>query len=518
MHLPPWRTTALLFLAGVMVSCSGGSASASKVQPGCTGDDPLAFCLVSCNLGCTSAGCSITEIAQNQPIILNFNQDVDPNSVTSASMSFRTANGEEPVGSYVVQGTTVTFLPEIRVVGGTSFFGFRASETYSLTLPAGASQINALRSTGGHRLATGVLCSLTVSRGVVDLDGRPPSTQLLSPKSRTNTPRDTTIVVEFSELIDVSGFQAAELSQTPVVVLVRKTSADGAGGRQCNPQAQAFVVPGGWDTGGDPVRQVTVATFTPLAPFPSLGCVEVLVTDRVRDLSGKQAAATLYTFITEDSKGTEQQLVENFSSSLNLDLERSSGAWGNGQATPGLIGWDGLHGDFDITNGVETGVGLFEWNTDDFSIPQNQTLSGATERITDGVFRFSRFFVPKSSTLRFVGSKPPRIYVRGNALIEGVIDLSAADRPVYNGNVDAGQPGGRGGVFAGDGGKGGERNRLGTGADPTHDGAHGEDLSLLAGHAYAGRAALTGGRGSVEWPASGLASDVGAGLASSGSV
>jgi hypothetical protein len=501
------RNTALALSLVLLVGCTGGTGSARLVQPTCRTDDGLGFCLVSCNLGCTAAGCSVTEIAQNQPIIFSFNQDVDPASVTSASLSFRTASGEEPVGEFIVQGSTVTFVPEIRVVGGASFFGFKASETYTLTMPAGGNQINALRSTAGDRLVLPLLCRLSVTRGVIDLDGRPPSARLSAPTKLRSTPRNTTVVVEFSELIDVSAFQTSDPGRAPVLVRVRKTRPSG-GGFECDPAAQGFVVPGGWRTANDSVRQVTVATFTPLADLPSLGCVEALVTDNVRDLSGKQASPQLFSFITDDFVGPESRFTEDFQSNLNLDLDTSSGDWGGGKAVPGLVGWDGLHGPFDIRFGKQTAVGVYEWDTDNLLIPPSNTLSGQPETVTDGVFRFSTLYVPKGLTVRFIGTKPPRVYVRGSVLVEGKIEVNGVSAPTHAGTLDDGQAAVLARAFAGDSGKGGDKNRTGTGPDPKHNGSPGRDVKLVGGHAYAGRAPGTGGRASNEFPPSGLRANV----------
>jgi hypothetical protein len=116
----------------------------------------------------------VTNIAENQLVVLAFNQEVDPSSVSSASISLRTASGEEPVGQYLTTGNTVAFVPEVQVVGGASFFGFKSNETYTMTLPGGPAEINALRSVGGDPFARPLSCNLSVTRGVIDLKWRAP--------------------------------------------------------------------------------------------------------------------------------------------------------------------------------------------------------------------------------------------------------------------------------------------------------------------------------------------------------
>src|SRR6185295_2272471 len=44
--------------------------------------------------------------------------------------------------------------------------------------------------------------------------------------------------------------------------------------------------------------------------------------------------------------------------------------------------------------------------------------------ITDGIFEFSRLRVDAGGVLRFKGSQPARILVRGEAAISGLIDVS----------------------------------------------------------------------------------------------
>ena len=94
--------------------CSGGGSEAGRASAFCAGSS---FCLTDCSLGCTvSGGCSINSIAQNQPIMLNFSEPVDPSSVNAATISLKTANGEAPTGSFEVAGSQIRFRPEVRIV------------------------------------------------------------------------------------------------------------------------------------------------------------------------------------------------------------------------------------------------------------------------------------------------------------------------------------------------------------------------------------------------------------------
>ena len=124
-------------LAGLM-GCSGGSAKTTVMSIPCAGTNANVMCLQSCSLGCGSFGCAVSEIAQNENIVLNFSRNVDPLSASPSTIRFRTTSGDEPVGIFLVHGQVVEFVPQLLVVGGQTFFGFRANETYTMTLPGGS--------------------------------------------------------------------------------------------------------------------------------------------------------------------------------------------------------------------------------------------------------------------------------------------------------------------------------------------------------------------------------------------
>ncbi len=506
MHRSLLKLLVVLALGIPFGACSGGSVSADKrAQPDCGVPGSESFCLTSCNLGCSQIGCSITDIAQNQPIILTFSQDVDPSPVNLSSISLKTAMGHEPVGSFVVQGSTVMFLPEVRLVGGASFFGFKANETYILRLSSGPDNINALRSTSGDPLVKTVECKLHVTRGVVDLDRRPPEAKLIVPAAISNVKRDSLIVIEFSELVNSA--QISSKKHNLIDVRLRKVRPKTGGGVECNPRAPTIKMDGSWRATNDTARQVTVAVFKPLLEFPGEICVEVQVTKGILDLARNPGQGQLFQFITEPSQKVERQIVEAFDNDENMDADFSSGVWGNGEATPGILGWDGLHGEFDLRLGRKIKDEVYEWNTDNILIPKTHTLSGKDVRITDGVFRFSSFSLPRTAELYFVGSKVPQIYVRGSMSLEGKIFVNGVSTAPHMGTNFFGQPGGVGGCGGATGGKGAEQGD-GKGHQPKFNGSDGGDARLPAGHAYAGDEIGTGGKGAPQFPSSGQNFDI----------
>ncbi len=484
----------LVALAG----CSGGGGSSG-------GFGSKVFQLDSCSLGCTQNACSISEIAPNQPIILTFSQEVDPSTVNSSTISFRTASGAEPVGIYLVNRNIVTFSPQVLISGGATFFGFQTNQTYTMTLRAG-NVAEALRSTSGDALGADLVCTLRVTKKVVDLDGNPPRGTLTAPTVSANVKRTTDIIVEFSELVDELPF-SAPASEQPVRVLLSRTRLEN-GKYVCDPLAQRTQIIGSWRVVHDEASSRTICRFLNPVELPGNICVAVEVTSRIKDLAGTPAEPQTFLFVTEPSQLEERTIEESFNNDLQLDRTSSGGDWKDGAAGPALLGGDGLHGDFDYRHGLEIQKDqLYEWRTDDQTIPASSTLSGKAERITDGVFRFSSFTLPRGVTIRFVGSRPPQIFVRGFMDLQGKLDLSAANLPEHDGALPSGQAAGNAAPGGARGGKGGDKPS-GFGADPRFSGSPGQDLALPAGHGYAAQAVGTGGKGSPMFPTSGLNADV----------
>ena len=487
-------------LALLLAACSGGSSTTGNVfSSRCTASSTK-FCLVSCNLGCSNTECSVSQIAQNQPISLNFSQPVDPNSINTASVLLRTQSGEPPIGDLLVSGSTITFQPKIEIQGGATFFGFRANETYILTLPAGAQSGSSLRSTSGEALGAQVSCQLVVSRGIIDLDNQPPKPTLVSPATASNVSRGVTIVIEFSEFIDAAPF-AGSGEGNPIEFGVSRGVVNGATAT-CSETAQAVPLPGVPLVVLDRIRNVSVVSFRPSVQLAGHTCIEVRVTNRVRDLSGRAAEPITYKFVTEPAPPEELSVVEEFDSDSRLDRASSSTLWAAGLAQPGILGGSGKHGDFNPNNGVEIGGGIRLFDLDrpgGISIPAPQTLTAREERVTDGQFEFTTFRVPAGVTVRFAGATAPRIRVRGEVAILGTIDLAGVAMPqLGNSLVINGQAGGLGGAG---GGRGGNGSNASVGGAAGFHGFPGQDLRVPATHAYAGNVGGTGGRGGFQYPA-----------------
>lgn len=219
----------------------------------------------------------------------------------------------------------------------------------------------------------------------------------------------------------------------------------------------------------------------------------------------------------------EFELVEAFQNDANRDLRTSAGFWSGGSAQLGRIGGDGRHGSFDLSIATQVAPNAYEIDTDTAVIPASNTLSGTAQAVLLGRFFFTDFFVPQGVTVRFVGSTPAQVFVRGQVDIQGAVSVDAPDMPAvvqasgpatglmvstFNARQSVlGQPGGAGGPGGGRGGNGGreclDQGPIVVGGIDVTSGQGGDDIQVGAAHAYAGSTIDTGGAGSPLMPASG---------------
>lgn len=516
----------LLFSSALLFTgCGGGggNSASSSLRIPCLGGE--SFCIISCDLGCSQTGCSITEVAENQPLRFKFSDAVAPESVNSTSISIRTATGVAPNGRFEVVGSEVVFVPEVSTSGGVSTFGFLRNESYIISMVAGAQSV---RNLSGDSLRNDFSCTVIASQGIIDEDGAPPTVELISPTVLVNAPVNPTIVLRFSELIDTTPLQVSLSEASPIRVVLRGQLPNG----ECDSDSDGIALQGvpalSTETVGS--REVTVVTFQPQIQLPGNSCLTVRVTADLRDLSGRSAIPAKFVFLTEAGVSTPIQITETFVNNGKQEQEISGGIWGGAQgpgARPGLIGGDGRHGSFDPNLGEPIGGGIFAWNVDNLLIPETSSLTGEQYLVTDGRFYFTDMVVPVGTTIRFVGTSAPVIRVRGQVDIRGTIEVNGRDAPgevafgsppgsnqtgefvsTFNARViTTGQAGSEGGVFGGRGGKGADTC---TNSGPTivngqnlTNGQAGQDINVLAGHAYAGTVGQTGGRGGLLTPQSG---------------
>ena len=522
----------VLFAAG---GCSGGSSdSTAAVRIRCINGE--AFCIISCDLGCSQAGCSATEVAENQRLSFKFSQPVNRATVNSASFSIRTASGVSPDGffEFSESDTVVKFVPRVSTTGGTSTFGFLRNESYVISLAGGATGAFGIRGLDGAGLKQELVCTVVASRGIADEDQLAPYATLISPLGGT-APRNPTIVLRFSELIDTTALLGPLSVASPIRVLLRGTRADGS----CDRDAEGTALEGLVQLSSEVVgpREVTVVTYQPPVQLPGQSCVTVYVTAELRDLSGRSATPGQFEFTTIAGSPTAIGITESFVNGARQDPLVSSGVWSNG-ARPGLLGGDGRHGPFNAAFGTPLGGNVFEWKTDTattpptgVTIPATNTLNGQQYVVLDGKFFFTDMTLPQGTTLRFTGNVAPQIYVRGQVDVRGTIQVNGVDLPfgIPTGGLAAsqrvstfnarntttnprnGQPGTAGGPGGGRGGKGGDKGTLATAVPQPPpplacNGSDGSPLQFPLGHtAYSAGPVpnFGGGVGSPIWPTAG---------------
>ncbi|HEX5051792.1 MAG TPA: Ig-like domain-containing protein [Planctomycetota bacterium] len=471
------------------------------------------MCLEQCNLGCTATGCLRTDIAQNEIVLLYFSADVDPASVTPATIRFRTPSGEQPVGEFFVNGKTVEWVPTLRISGGQTFFGFAAGETYSMTIPGGVRGSEVVTSTAGQPFTKTLSCTLQSTRGIVDLNGVPPLGTLIQPTAAqiNSAPLDTQIMLEFNELIDATPFVSGTIS--PIAVAVRRTRDASVGGKECDPASAPQIVAGTQTLTFDAARGVSIWTFRPAQQLPGNVCVEVSVTDGVVDLSGRPAQPRTYSFLTMLVPVVETSITENFDDNDFLDGDASAAQWTGGSAVFARIGGDGRHGTFDPEAyadplGLIEGKRTFRLNTDNTIIPASYTTTGSPIAITNGEFYFDKMVLPADMRLRFTGTHAPVITVSGRLDLQGEIDVAGTSQTTLPlASQTSGQPGAAAGIFGGAGGQGGDRCS-GSGASPVNNGRPGGAAQVHGAHAYFTSAAATAGRGSTVFPANGVTGSI----------
>ena len=478
-------------------SCSGGGVGANPPGPGCKAG--VGLCVTSCNLGCSNTGCTLTRIAVNQPIRLSFNQQILPESVDQETFKLRTAAGKPPVGSFLVQNNIVLFFPEIVTIDRNNFFfGFTSGETYTLTIPSKDQALKTILSEGGDPIAETFTCTLRVTEGIKDFDDRPPFATLLVPNRTDNVSVDSTIVLEFSEIINTSTLFDPTPGRGKRMTGVTFTIS------QFNKQSKLCAtsrvpLPGTATLFTNKLDQRTVLRFAPSAPLPGEICVRVTVLEQVRDLSNKSAKKTIFQFRTEVSPAKTREIVEDFQDPLlSRDLSRDGSTWSQDGAVAKELGGNGRLGDFDINFGAvdsgkkdAQGRSIYLWDVRKTVIPGTRTLTGESITVTDAVYEFTSFVLAADKHLRFVG--PPVngvvLKVSGEMQIRGALSVSAPQAQLHkrlSGKVpplgQSGQPGVPG---ASPGGKGGDvpEKKANSKRDP--NGKDGGGLRFPPGHPLA---------------------------------
>lgn len=382
----------LLGPALVLSSCGGG------------GSGGRVMFIQSCTLGCSNGldgaqvSCGIINTFQNQDISVSFSQPVASSSL-AVNNSFQvvdTVSGSLPAGTRLVDPNNPTraiFRPRLAFdAQGNPSFGFDANASYQIRIP-GTTQGDAgpyVTSTDGQLNQSRLLCTITTDQGLIDPVPGAPSVDILvdvigvpNPVNIDNPiacstpggvptgacpfpqPVGTVIPTEngraievdsatqirliFNDLMNIGTVVLPSTGQSPFISV--KIDADG----DLNTNNDRSPLGGTYAFFTDQTNLKTVLTFTPSGGLPSAGSgvnkrlVVVDIPAGVRDLAGNPVANLgERAFAPEVIVFQETTIVEDFDSTANLDLLRSSADWGEtqlGRLAPGKGGGSGRLGD-----------------------------------------------------------------------------------------------------------------------------------------------------------------------------
>ena len=578
---PGWG--ALLLAALSTASCGGSGGGAPSLE------------IVACSFGCSKTGesslhCGGTAtLPANGRVAIEFNEPVALTSVHPQSfVVIDTVTGATPVGTYGLDPHNprrVVFQPALSFDSqGQPEFGFQGGHAYSVVVPRAGTGAPVIRSLDGRPNTTELSCSFVATAETQDFQAGAPGLAVfvdvagLPSANRTvlasgaalvrDVARDTRIQLVFDDIMDPSTLVNPHSGESTGIVVAMDLDGD------ADDPADQVPIRGNYTLAYDLSYAETIVTFRPERELPS-GCdaegrdrlLVVRFAHPVRDLGGNLLAGFERVVAVPEHYALPQVELpvgacQRFESDHCLDASASSRS-ADLEAGPGLStllgGGSGRLGDWSAP------LGETVWNTDYQELelsgavltPEEQAVGRAIVR--DGVFEFAHLRIGPGSVLRFEGSRPARLFVRGEASVDGVIDVSGSpagvqlsmpcdvtltdpDEPFYcdelatfgflSAETAAGAPGGAGGPGGGDGGRGGDLPRpdatlsvlafpfeLGSmglpvvGGEPVHDGRIGHGVR-------AGDEVRGGGAGGEHWPPlfPPSAFDLGGAVVSDGSV
>lgn len=500
----------LLALTVVFGSAGCGSGGGG----GSSGAMAIASCSLQCNDSAINAqiSCGVTNVAVNQEIRLTFTNAIDPTTVTNNTFQLtESGSGRTPAGGFGLDPQdprTLIYRPQLTFdSAGNPVFGLTQDRTYLLKVPGIVLDPLGpyIRNTNGSPNTSRLLCTLIASEDPRDSNpGRPRVAVSVFRKDNDGDPSDGDFVRvgEDDDGFPIPGqtiggprfFNALGLTRvhrdTPVRfvfddVMNPATLANPVTGSSST--IQAFV-----DADGDttdrsdqvPMQGVftvtidqnavqTTVVFQPSGGLPSAGAddanprkVVVELSPQIADLGRNTLvnAGTL-SFTPEKLVFGEITIEESFSDLTREDALRTGSDWGPDLLATGPGGGSGRLGDLVVLPGT---VVVLDTDSEDFTDITNPASfnpihiidrSSGTPAlpVTNGVFEFSRLRVDAGGVLRFRGSRPARVYVRGVADIAGLIDVSGSSGILHTSDELLGGVGGIPGPNGGAGGRGGSR-------------------------------------------------------------
>jgi hypothetical protein len=543
-----------------LAACSGGSGSSG-------GSMFIETCTLGCGSGQggTQVSCQFDQAAVNQEIAVFFSEPVDPSSISSASFQIiDVTSGASPNGTRFRDPNNpnkVLFRPAVSFESdGTISFGFDLDATYRVLVP-GTSQGDTgpfIRSMGGASNTSRLSCDIQTTQSAVDLVPGPPTVEIFVKQAIPATPdvddfipnvpvtadptvddvwRGSDIRFVFNDLMNPATLANPVTGDASFVTV----EVDLDGNLATSDRTTLF---GTYAVQLDPIQLRTTMIFTPVEGMPSSGSLDPLIDDNglprqvvvtvpveLQDVAGNALAnPTAAGFVPEFVELAAVTLPdadgEDFANTANQDVSHSGAGptatpvWANGRLTRGQGGGRGRLGELIVTTGTTLTL-----DTDSTTFPLSligahdlltneapgvdydplDVMDWPTITVTDGVFEFTSVLVESNATLRFTGSQPPRLLVRGNVNILGTIDISGSSPADWDSTSSLGQPGAAGGPAAGAGGIGGTRfdftapnTMLSVGGVDLPPGE--EVVDGTAGQGVGGLDFVASGFGGLHWP------------------
>ncbi len=448
----------------VAASCGGGGGSGGG-----------SFLITACSLGCTGSGpggvgqvsCGIQDVFVNGELRITFSSPINESSLTVFSVQVTEfASGTTPAADRFVDPAdpnVLVYRPKLTFdSAGTPVFGLTGGSTYTIKLPGvvedsvGPYVTNVNGTPNRHRM----LCTVEASLGILDAKPGSPTVSVTVDKVTgydpvTGDPNDFAFDVPADGAVDVFRFTDITLVfddvMNPATLVNPVTGESSSITVSIDPDGDTSdtsdqqPINGSFSIDLDQDALTTRVVFTPELGFPSAGSdpvtkrvIVVGLGSAISDLAGNSLTnPDPPVFTPEVLSFQETTLLESFDMTDQLDGSSTSADWGD--AVPGALlaansGGSGRLGELTLVAGQ-----VVTLNTDfeDFAgidptifnpaSVLDATFDGSTftvAPVTDGVFEFSFIDMEPGSLLKFEGTQPARLFVRGDALLFGSIDAS----------------------------------------------------------------------------------------------
>jgi hypothetical protein len=484
--------------------------------------------ITTCSLGCgngsnvAQVSCSIINVAVDREIDVFFSDAIDPASVNSTTFQLiDVTTGQAPAGTRFVDAsdpTKMVFRPAITFDNqGNVTFGFTPQTTYLITI-AGTLHNDSgpfIRSVGGTSNSSRMQCQIHTTNQVDDLVPGPPTASVFvslatgqpppndhidnqPAQGAVNVWHNSTVRISFNDVMNPASLINPNTHQATLITIL--VDSDG----NPNTTQDQVTLFGSYALSVDLQHLTTDLVFTPANGMPSAGnqtpprFIVVNIPPGVQDLASNGVANPGQTTFTPELIHYDPIVLpdadgENFTNTLNEDVPNSGADWGSGRLAAGWGGGSGRLGALHVpalqTLTLQTDGTVFKNLTAadpatnlpivattgilDNSQPTGgpagyvptDTLTWPTSTVVDGSFEFSSVVVDNGGILVITGTQHARLFSRGPATINGIIDVRGESSPAQDSSLRFGGPRGdgsgplasSGGPNAGDGGKGGDR-------------------------------------------------------------